>query len=84
MKQQRFDLDIAPSTITSEAVYLAPCTTRRQAMVVLGGWVGLGDAGLGFAQAATQAPLMQAGKSPFSVLESVTPQEIATTKTRFR
>ena len=45
---------------------------------------GLGDAGLGFAQAATQAPLMQAGKSPFSVLESVTPQEIATTKTRFR
>jgi methionine sulfoxide reductase catalytic subunit len=84
VKQQRFDLDIAPSTITSEAVYLGPRTTRRQAMAVLGGWAGLGEAGLGYAQAATQAPLMQVVKSPFSVLESVTPQEIATTKTRFR
>ena len=75
----RYDADVSPSTITPAANYLG----RRRLLMA----TGLGAAASWMpaaAVAATNAMIAAASKSRFSVMESATPMEIATTKTRFR
>ncbi len=84
MNIHRFSDGVLPSEITPASAYFAPKVSRRQVFGALTALGGLGATAFARANVDPTQLMAAAAKSRYSVLEAVTPFDVATTKTRFR